>query len=230
METIKVLCLNRIEIQIALFTERTDDQLFILLNKYHTKFLKKTTINALWAIAGDDILQRQMVVNKMSLGLINDCLSDNDNLNVIGCNALCVMLEQPPNCTQAAHETFLKFESVPRLCRILTTTNQDPVNMLAALRCMKKLCAMCGDNCHRKAQVVVKNSEAMPLLISFIHNGKQEDIIKAEAICALAYLCLENKEHIKLAINKHGFSYQEVFGLLKKVHDKNVKLLVKIYF
>ncbi len=60
------------------------------------------------------------------------------------------MLEQPPNCTQAAHETFLKFESVPRLCRILTTTNQSTPNMLAALRCMKKLCAMCGDNAHRR--------------------------------------------------------------------------------
>ncbi len=29
-----------------------------------------------------------MVVNKMSLSLINECLSDNDNLNVIGCEAL----------------------------------------------------------------------------------------------------------------------------------------------
>ena len=173
MESIKELCLNKLEIQVALFQDKTDDYLFSLLNKYHTKFLKKTTINAIWAIAGDDILQRQIVVNKMSLSLINECLSDNDNLNVIGCNALVVMLELPPNCTVCAHETFLKFESVPRLCRILTTTNQDPVNMLSALRCMKNLCAMCGDNCHRKAQVVVKNSEAMPLLISFIQNAKQ---------------------------------------------------------
>lgn len=131
MESIKELCLHRLEIQQALFNEKTDDHLFQLLNKYHTKFLKKTTINAIWAIAGDDILQRQMVVNKMSLSLINDCLSDNDNLNVIGCNALVVMLELPPNCTLCAHETFLKFESVPRLCRILTTTNQDPVSIIS---------------------------------------------------------------------------------------------------
>ena len=64
----------------------------------------------------------------MSLSLINDCLSDNDNLSVIGCNALVVMLELPPNCTLCAHETFLKFESVPRLCRIISTNNQDPVS------------------------------------------------------------------------------------------------------
>ena len=184
MESIQVLCKSNLEIQFALFQDKTDDYLFQLLNKYHTKFLKKTTINAIWALAGDDILQRQLVVNKMSLSLVNECLSDNDNLNVIGCNALVVMLEQPPNTNQCAHEVFLKFESVPRLCRILTTTNQDTVNMLAALRCMQKLCAMCGDNCHKKAQAVVKDSDAMPILIHLILNYKN-DLIKAEATNAL---------------------------------------------
>jgi uncharacterized lipoprotein YehR (DUF1307 family) len=88
--------------------------------------------------------------------------------------------------------------------------------MLAALRCMRKLCAMCGDNCHRKAQAVVKNSEAMPLLISLIQNGKG-DLIKAESAAALAYICLENKDHIKIALDDFNFTYEDIFGLLNKV-------------
>lgn len=96
---------------------------------------------------------------------------------------------------------------------------------MSALRCMRKLCAMCGDNCHRKAQTVVKNSEAMPLLISLIQNGKG-DLIKAESAAALAYICLESKDHMKIALDELDFTYDDIFALLAKVQDKHVKLLV----
>jgi len=62
MESVQRLCLGRVQIQAALFSAHVHEYLFSLLNKYHTKFLKKTTIHAIWAIAGDDVLQRQVIL------------------------------------------------------------------------------------------------------------------------------------------------------------------------
>jgi hypothetical protein len=99
---------------------------------------------------------------------------------------------------------------------------------LAALRCLKKLCAMCGDNSHRKAQEVVKNSEAMPILMNLFLNSKS-NLIKVEAANALAYICLENKEHIKLAIGDLNFNYLDLFELFNKLDTNQLKLSVVFF-
>ena len=75
---------------------------------------------------------------------------------------------------------------------------------------------MCGENAHKKAQIVVKNSEAMPLLISIFRTSKS-DLIKAESCCALAYICLSNKEHTKLLLDDLNFTYNEIFDFLEMI-------------
>lgn len=99
-----------------------------------------------WSIAGDDLLQRKAVCNKINLELLNECISDQeDDLYVIACSALIVLFEQPPSVASCSHDNFFKIDMVAiKLVRILS--NETAVNVLAALRCIKKICTTCGEN------------------------------------------------------------------------------------
>ena len=73
--------------------------------------LNKKKLNVLvWSIAGDDLLQRKTVCKKISLDLLNECVSDQEgDLYVTACNALIVLFEQPP--TVIARLRIFDFET-----------------------------------------------------------------------------------------------------------------------
>jgi len=69
----------------------------------------------------------------------------------------------------------------------------------------------------------------MPLLVSFLRTSKS-DLIRAESACALAYICLDNKDHAKQLLDQLQFSYSELFDLLAKAGpDSRLALAIFAY-
>jgi len=66
----------------------------------------------------------------------------------------------------------------------------------------------------------------MPLLVSFLRTSKS-DLIRAESACALAYICLDNKDHAKQLLDQLQFSYGELFDLLAKAGPDSRLALTK---
>jgi hypothetical protein len=192
IECIIQCCKLNTFVQKELFKQKIDDLLLHYLSKYLERLMKTISMTAVWSIAGDDILQRQTVCKKISLDLINECISDQEgDLYVVACNVLIVLFEQPPSVVFLIHENFLKKEMITiKLVRILS--NEHYSNVIAALHCIKKMCATCGENGYKIAQRELKNADVIPLLITLIIHAKQT-VVRSEAALSLSYVCLENK-------------------------------------
>lgn len=146
MECIIQCCQSNKSVQKAFFKQKVDDLLLFFLSKYLERLMKTLAMTAVWAIAGDDSLQRKAVCKKFNLELLNECISDQEgDLYVISCCALVVLFEQPPNMRDSTHDRFFKIDMVAvKLVRILS--NETATNVLAVLRCIKKICCTCGEN------------------------------------------------------------------------------------
>jgi hypothetical protein len=196
--------------------------LLSLLQKFTSTQQKVITANALWSLAGEDSSQRRYIANKMRLSLLIDFLSNkSDELYFIACDAISVLLSQPPNSNTSIHDEFLNLHGISPLVRVLTNEKEHIV--LAVIRCIQHLCIRTGYNPFKEAQNEIKKCEGITFLVAIMLHVKQ-DLIKAEAAVALAYLCLNNQTNMEITAETLDFDYVHIFKLLKN-KSKQIQLL-----
>lgn len=227
IKELSIMCIEKLSkpniyVQKTFVKEGLGQKLLLVLQKSITVRHKVLTSNALWSLAGEDPVQRKLMASKFRINLLSDFLTmKSDDLYFIACDALGVLFNQPPNANQSIHVQFTDLHGIHPLIRVLTSEKDFVV--LAAIRCIQRLCIRTGLNPYKVAQSEIKKHEGITFIVALFLHAKQ-DIIRAESAVALACLCLNCPENMQVTLDTLNFSYSHIFKMMKN-KDKAIQLL-----
>ena len=219
---IEILSKTNVYVQKALAKDGILNTLLLLLQKSQSNQQKVLTANALWSLAGDDAVQRKQMAIRIRVTTLVDFLQMKSNeLYFISCDALRVLFCKPQNVNLSMHDQFLDLHGVNALVRVMTNENEYIV--LAAIRCLQRLCIRAGVNAYKPGQSEIKKYNGITFLVALLIHAKQ-DVISAEAALALAYLALDNPNNMEIISETLDFSYAHIYRIMKN-KSKQIQLL-----
>ena len=213
IQCIEILSKTNVYVQKTLSKDGILHTLLLLLQKSTSSQQKVLTANALWALAGDDSVQRKQMAIRIRVTTLVDFLQmKSQDLYFISCDALRVLFCKPQNVNISPHEQFLDLHGTNALVRVLTHESEHIV--LAVIRCLQRLCVRAGLNAYKAAQNEIQKYNGITFLVALMIHAKQ-DTISAEAALALAFLALENNQNLEIITDTLDFSYEHIFKLIK---------------
>lgn len=160
----------------------------------HTSVQEKT-VEALWAIAGDDSNERLEIAESIGVRiLVEFVLSPSAILNYIGADAIGVLSSAP----LGLHDAMATVGGVEALTTLVRKTDREET-LLTAVRALRFLCYRTGFVVHKTNQETLTECEAVKTLIDLMMNGNKAEVIRAEAAYTLGCIAM-CQYHIRLIV------------------------------
>ena len=175
--------------------------------------------SALWAIAGGSLADKRVIAVKMDIS----CLVDTIGLGCEPLDYICGEALGSLASEMGHHQTTIyQVGGITQLIDILRTNASERV-FLCMLHCLSALITKPALVPNTDMQKTVSNINGLCLLVQIMKNNKS-NLVRANAACALAKLCLccsENQEFLK---NDPDFDLKKVFAFATST-DPNVRLV-----
>lgn len=151
----------------------------------HTSVQEKT-VEALWAIAGDDSNERLEIAESIGVRiLVEFVLSPSAILNHIGADAIGVLCSAP----LGLHDAMAAVGGVEALTTLMRRTDREET-LRMAIRGLRFLCYRTGFVVHKRNQETMADCYAIKTFVDLMMDGNVTEVIRAEAAYTLGCIAM----------------------------------------
>ena len=157
---------------------------------------------ALWAIAGMEVLRRYSIAKHIGINILIEFLkTSNQSLNLIGAEAL-VMLAEDINCNQ---DDIVTASATQFMIRLIGKQSCAEPTLLSIFRTLRAICIQTGFRPHMKGQSVIVGDGGIKFLVRYLVHSRKA-VIQAEAAYTLACIALGNQDTNAAVVDRFEFS------------------------